>query len=184
MSNYTCILDIYNCKHEKGQSILALQGYSHNYFKNDYKMLKYMAWYDVKWCFCTNISEVWVSHGMLISILMGLCKGNLWPKIILIMICLDISSLFFGLYYDFSHCIYIGIYISFDINKAPRSCLATAGRAPEAVPFQTFKCMLHIFRRIFQKSLISYRDFHAISEHGPSIPGNSPAQWPKASLRQ
>ena len=114
---------------------------------------------------CTNISEVWVSHGMLISILMGLCKGNLWPKIILIMICLDISSLFFGLYYDFSHCIYIGIYISFDINKAPRSCLATAGRAPEAVPFQTFKCMLHIFRRIFQKSLISYRDFHAISEH-------------------
>ena len=75
-----------------------------------------------------------------------------------------ISSLFFGLYYDFSHCIYIGIYISFDINKAPRSCLATAGRAPEAVPFQTFKCMLHIFRRIFQKSLISYRDFHAISE--------------------
>ena len=105
---------------------------------------------------------------MLISILMGLCKGNLWPKIILIMICLDISSLFFGLYYDFSHCIYIGIYISFDLNKAPRSCLATAGRAPEAVPFQTFKCMLHIFRRIFQKSLISYRDFHAISEHGPS----------------
>ena len=115
-------------------------------------------------------------EGLPISILMGLCKGNLWPKIILIMICLDISSLFFGLYYDFSHCIYIGIYISFDINKAPRSCLATAGRAPEAVPFQTFKCMLHIFRRIFQKSLISYRDFHAISEHGPSIPGNSRAQ--------
>ena len=78
-----------------------------------------------------------------------------------------ISSLFFGLYYDFSHYIYIGIYISFDLNKAPRSCLATAGRAPEAVPFQTFKCMLHIFRRIFQKSLISYRDFHAISEQQP-----------------
>ena len=109
---------------------------------------------------------------------MGLCKGNLWPKIILIMICLDISSLFFGLYYDFSHCIYIGIYISFDLNKAPRSCLATAGRAPEAVPFQTFKCMLHIFRRIFQKSLISYRDFHAI------ISANNGDKNSKATLKK
>ena len=33
-----------------------------------------------------------------ISILMGLCKGNLWPKIILIMICLDIFQVSFLVY--------------------------------------------------------------------------------------
>ena len=37
-------------------------------------------------------------EGLPISILMGLCKGNLWPKIILIMICLDIFQVSFLVY--------------------------------------------------------------------------------------